>query len=109
MKNKVLHRILSICFTIVFLFPFTVQTAHALDGHTHKICLAKHETHIHPQKTNCQLFHKNIEHNTIDFGVSTELVSYTIHATVFAYISQKEYQLHLFYKASRAPPILLFN
>jgi hypothetical protein len=107
MKNKVLHRILSILFAIILLFPFAVQTAHALEGHPHKICLAKHEKHFHLQKTNCQVFHKNIEHNAIDFGISTELISYDIHAIPFANISQKEYQLHLFYKASRAPPYFI--
>ncbi|MCW5520542.1 hypothetical protein J1N09_11865 [Aureitalea sp. L0-47] len=47
-------RFIGIFMLLSLLSPLTVQTVHALDGHTHEIC-TDFSTHVHEQEIDCSI------------------------------------------------------
>jgi len=106
-KNKVLHTIYAVCLSIIVVLPFAIQTAHALQNHEHKFCIAKEVKHFHNQDTNCRIYHLTIGQNSIDLASNYDLeISsvFNINPTFYCFI---DYHNHYQLKSSRAPPYFI--
>ena len=70
MSNNILHKILSYILILVLLFPIGITFSHVLDDHTHDICIAKREKHIHSEEINCTYLHyfSNVQYRDQDFN-----------------------------------------
>ena len=89
------------------ILPFAIQTAHALNGHTHEICNAKKIKHIHKQKIDCSVYHLNIEQHSVNFSSSFNLKINSFFNHNSTYLYQNQYLVNLQSKSSRAPPYFI--
>lgn len=108
-KNKITYSLFSILISFIIVLPFAVQTLHALEGHEHTVCTAENEHHFHQQEVNCNIYHQIIEQNAIDFSIKFDLKPPLSFKRSCTYFYQNKYTSSIQLKASRAPPILLFN
>ena len=103
-----IKKLLSIVLITIVLLPFAVQFSHALEKHEYSVCDAQNVVHLHHPKTNCSIFHYQINYNTIEFSSTFSLdENILINEKVFTQEVKKE-STSLFHKSSRAPPSLLF-
>lgn len=65
-----LHKVFSYILILVLLFPIGITFSHVLDHHTHDICIAKREKHIHSQEINCSYLHyfSDVQYKDQDFN-----------------------------------------
>ena len=107
MRNKTSLKVFSILCVAILLFPFAVQTAHALNGHTHKICTAKDIKHLHKKGIDCRVYHLNIQQQFVVFftDVTIEITPVFEHAPSCFY--KQEVSNYYSFNASRAPPYIV--
>lgn len=85
------------------MFPITIQFSHALSKHEYT-ANNQQKTFLDTPKTNCSIFHHQINVNTIDFSVN---FSFTEPSSKYEKIYFVKNQISIFnfhYKSSRAPP-----
>ena len=98
---------ISIVLITIVLLPFVVQFTHAFEKHEYSVCNTQDIVHIHNHKTDCSVFHFQINYNTIDF--SSNFLFETIKKfEEKIYASEgKNPSTNLNHKSTRAPPSLL--
>jgi len=107
-KNKVLHRILSTIVTAIVLFPFALQTLHALEGHDHNnYCSAENEKHFHKKEIDCRFYHLKITYNSFDLNSDLTIAKPITYFLLFDSYSQTYFYSFQSSKSSRAPPYFI--
>jgi len=97
---------ISIVLITIVLLPFAVQFSHAFEKHEYSVCNAQNVVHLHHHKTDCSIFHYQINYNTIDFSTSFILDSASIIVEKIYATEDPNSSIKILHKSSRAPPIL---
>ena len=101
---KILHKVIAVFLALIVIFPFAIQTVHALQDHEHLVCNAKDVKHFHDQDTNCSVYHFTIEQNSTDLVSNYKLEINNVFNISPTFYYFKNYQNQHQYKSSRAPP-----
>lgn len=107
MKQNWIHKIITIVFITIILFPIIVQASHALEKHEHSICTAKNEKHYHQDEVDCVICKFQSTSKTFHFinEVTLQDANITLELPKNIYIFK--YSSTTLYKPSRAPPTLV--
>lgn len=89
------------------LLPFAVQFIHSFEHHQHNTCNIS-DLHIDKHEFDCSVFHFKINQNSIDFSSEIVLTEQLISDKTIISSEAQLASIKPLYKASRAPPILLF-
>lgn len=102
-----ISQFISIALITIVLLPFAIQFSHAFEKHEYSVCDAQNVVHLHHPKTNCSIFHYQINYNTIDFSTNFILAPATIIVEKIYAAEDQNSSIKINFKSSRAPPILL--
>jgi len=90
------------------LLPIALQFIHALQKHEYSEVGSEIAVYAHHSKNDCSIFHYQINYNSIDFSSEFQIneVDFIIDKIITK--ENKKQLSSFFYKASRAPPAILF-
>ena len=86
------------------MFPTTIQFSHALSKHEYTASNNLQKTFLDTQKTNCSIFHHQINVNTIDFSTKFSLTEPFSEYEKIYFVKNQISTFNFHYKSSRAPP-----
>ncbi|MCB0473647.1 MAG: hypothetical protein KDC56_11365 [Flavobacteriaceae bacterium] len=108
MIKKTVQKRIAVFLITVFLLPFTVQSLHALNHRDHDFCDARTVKHFHTEKTDCRVYHLDINHHLARFATGFYLsLPEPVTSAPYSY-QQQEYSNFQSLKSTRAPPVLLY-
>ncbi|WP_111709328.1 hypothetical protein [Lutibacter citreus] len=89
------------------MLPFAVQFVHSFEHHSHDVCTVS-DLHIDKHKFDCSVFHFKINQNSIEFSSEIVITEHFISDKIIISSEAQLASISTTYKASRAPPTLLF-
>lgn len=90
------------------MLPLTIQLSHAFEKHEYSGANLENSVHVHHPKNDCDVFHYQINYNSIDFSSTFLLNEIILSEEKVITPEDKNKSTSIFYKSSRAPPSLLF-
>lgn len=104
MNKEFLHKIISIWIAIAAILPMSIQFAHALEDHSHDICIENSIQHFHKHQIECELDHYLFKTNAASFNevLPDNFANHLVEIPV--YFSNTFYKSSLLKLNSRGPP-----
>jgi hypothetical protein len=87
------------------LFPTTIQFSHALTKHNHFVSENQQKLHIEDSKSNCAIFHHQINYNYIHFSLNFSIPENNSIKEKIVHKKNTTYFKKFHFSTSRAPPL----
>ncbi len=101
-----ISQFISIALITIVLQPLAIQFTHALKKHEYSASDNQNVIQIHHHKTDCSIFHYQLNYNTLNFSTNFILASAIKIVEKIYTTEDQNSSIKLHHKSSRAPPIL---